>query len=375
MSLLFTDGLHTYSSISDLDTINSGPWELVNSAHLELLPNGGQEGQPCVQFQPDQDDPVILLSDDVYCHMGLPWTHRQNNNIVGFMFKLDSWPSYALDTVFHNIVCAQAREDPAYYGISLGFYNTGEIGVHSQGDGSRYRSGFFIVPGVWYHISFKFGVFNPPDGVAQVRVNGGLILNLGAAEGFDGYYTYTTDQEKIMFGLNENISSNPYGMTYRISDIYVQDDLNGELDDHLSRDTRVTYLPVESEGANIDFTPTTGTNNALMLDEIVKHDHDTTRNRSSSVGAKDLFNVASLNFPTGEIFGMNVRMVANKGSATARTMNLIQYSNGSEEVSSSLTLTQDYEEYNASFSINPDTGLTWTIAEFANAQIGYKVET
>lgn len=369
MSLVLTDSFATYGTINDV--VSVGPWEANNIAQLALLPTGGPEGQPCIQFSPDEDNDINVVTTASYGELYLPWEHGVRPYIVGFMFKLDQFADFYYDTGYQNILIANGRFNRVYWNISLGFYNTGQMAIRIQADSKYHDSDFYITPGTWYHMSLRFEVEN----VANIKllVNGVIALDL---TGVDGYYSFSTGEHSLLFGCNEDVNYNCTGMIYNISDFYIQDELGGVVDDHLGRDTRVSYLPADSSGASSDFTPTSGTNNAAMVDENPGHDFDTTRNRSSSVGAKDLMTVSTVTPSTsGEIYAVNVKMVANKGSVDDRTMNIVQYHNGSEEDSAAITLTQDYADHNAIFHTNPDTLDQWTKTDFATAQFGYKIAT
>lgn len=366
MSILATYSLATYSNFADF--VADG-WIVHNESQLTLLPTGGAEGQPCVKFTFDSDVTENIGNESSYGELLLPWTHSVNANFVGFMFKLHSLPN----DYTHGVIAAQGRDDLRYYHVVVQLDSDGQLIIKNQATGDISYSGLYLNLDVWYHLSFKVDVQNSPNGSFELNVNGTTVIS---ETGLDTLYSEISGEHKWLWGCNDNISTQPTLLSYSISDIHIQDDQGGSIDDHLGAYTRVSYLGPDADGATTDFTPSAGASNYLMVDETVNHDYDTTRNVSDgTLTHKDTLSLAALDEPTkGVIHAIKALVVAKKSDATARTIKLIQKGTA-EGLSAAITLTEDYVEYSEFFLTHPDTATAWTKTQLAAGEFGYGNDT
>lgn len=372
MSILVLESLATYGGITDL---GNSIWEVIHGDALTLLPTGGSEGQPCLQFDFDTTSSTIVETTKSYGELAYPWTHDGVTTIVGFRFKVDNLGTLDIYDKPH-IVNFQGHNQRNQWNIFLCFDHEGKVWVGNRTAGTWY-GGFQLTVGAWHQFSIKATIAESPTGAYSFLVDGSLIYE---ESGLDTRYSTVPDM--ILFGINEDTDggANVTGVSYSISDIYFQDDLGGSLDDHLiSPNVRVSYVPADTDGADTDFTPSAGATNAPMVDEVVGHDYDTTRNVSDgTLTHKDTFSMAALPEPTrGEIFAIQPVIAAKMEEVTptaARTIKMIQKGT-LEGLSAAITLTEDWAYYKEVFLLHPDTSLAWTKAQFASGEFGYGNDT
>jgi hypothetical protein len=230
--------------------------------------------------------------------------------------------------------------------------------VVQYGDGNT-----LVLPAMWNYIEIKATVNNSisaDDFI--VRVNGDEMLNVTA--GTDTQYQSSSGIRQVVF----------YGLN-RIDDVYICD-TTGSKNNTFLGDTRVSSLLPNAVGANSDFTPTDGTSdNYTMVDDATDHDNDTTYVESSSVGDVDLYNFENISETPNTIDGVSVVSSMKKTGAGARTAKIVCQSDGTNEESTEISPSTDYQYLPAIYEDDPATGTAWTESGLNAAQFGIKVES
>lgn len=367
MAIIATDSFALYSSAIDMAI---GGWIVTNPDVIAVLPTGGVDGNPGIKFTFDGSSVNAIENTDSFLHYGdilLPIT-GSTTNVIGFTINFSS---------FHNVTTGSSQcaileilgSDWAYQHISIKIDGDGKLWVTriNNTDVGSYQ----LALNHDYHFEIK-GVINGSTGSIELRIDGSEVIS---AENVDTLDSGTTTYNLRIGSHFYNSEYVPDGLEYTVSNFYVLDDSAG-VTNFQGKLARVEYVPVNAEGTTIQFAPSAGADNSLMVDEVGAHDYDSTRNVNSVVGEKDTLEVAALSAPTnGEIIGLNVKMVANKDDASARTVNIIQLHNAVEEDGAAVTLAETYALYNTIFETNPDTALQWQKSEFGTLQIGYKNAT
>lgn len=364
MAIIATDSFALYGTPLDLLMTGTGWAEVNHPQNIAILPAGSESGLPAVQFTFDDTFTNVLDGSTNYSRYGeiVLDVPDYDTYIVGFRFRLDALHTSSNDwncifeTNNNNVIDNQAT----LFINEEGYLAAGYATLQNYGE-----SDDPLVVGAEYHIEIKH--YGALTGSYEVRVNNKPVISVSNTRTYDN----GLDTQLMRFGCNSVNSDVVDGLQYTISELYVMDDTGGSLDDFIGSAARVEYIPVNADGV-VQFTPSSGADNSLMIDETGKHDYDTTRNVSSTVGHKDLLEIGALSEPTkGEILAIKPIMVANKDDASARTVDLIQWHN-SVEGSSTKTLTQTYDYYSAFFTANPDTALQWEKSEWPSARIGYE---
>lgn len=215
-----------------------------------------------------------------------------------------------------------------------------------------------IADDVWNHVELTW-TRNSSTGSATIRVNGavaasGTGLNLGAS---------SIDNIKILSNTGTT-SANDFR---QFDDLYLNDAATS------LGEARVDVLAPSADTADKDWTPLSGTDNYAMVDEAT-YDDDTSYVSSSTVGNKDLYDVADLASSPTSILAVQVGYTAKKDDATARTMRSVLKSGVTEAVgttnapgSSAYTFFSDIHE------VDPGTASAWTASGVNALQVGMEV--
>ena len=154
-------------------------------------------------------------------------------------------------------------------------------------------------------------------------------------------------------------------------DLYVADGSGADLTDFAGDVIVDTQMPT-SETATINFTPSGGSDNALMVDEIGPDD-DTTYNESNNPTDDDLLNIADPATTGQTVFAMQPFAYARKTSAGARGLGVKVERGGSESTPDDQTLSTVYTYIWEVEENDPNGGGDWTVVNANAATIGYEV--
>lgn len=150
--------------------------------------------------------------------------------------------------------------------------------------------------------------------------------------------------------------------TIRWADIYVN--ATG-----LVGDIRVDgYVPT-SDGAHLDFTPSTGSSHFALLDESPHNSTDFVS--STVVGNKETLGI-TIPSTAGAFFAMAVNLFAAKTDAGARTIRPMVRHAGVDGVGSDVTLGSFAYLPQQYLNTNPSTSADWTLAQLAAAEFGFE---
>ena len=134
------------------------------------------------------------------------------------------------------------------------------------------------------------------------------------------------------------------------------------------------YLPPSADTATEDWTPSTGTNSAALLDEIPMN-NDTDYVSSATVGHKDLFDMTNLGTTPTTIDGVQTVLAARKDDAATRDVRT-NFKSGTTTVNGTTrAMSAGYVISSDLYLLDPDTGAAWTAAGVNASQLGFEVVT
>jgi hypothetical protein len=136
-------------------------------------------------------------------------------------------------------------------------------------------------------------------------------------------------------------------------------------------DCRVDARYPTAEGASSAWTPLSGTDNALMIDETAPDD-DTTYNSTSTVGATDTHVVQDAPVPGAVLYGVQLCLSAKKSDAGACSLAPVVRHSGVDQVGTAFNPGTTYLYNVTPYGLNPGTGAAWTEAGFNAAEFGYR---
>lgn len=189
-----------------------------------------------------------------------------------------------------------------------------------------------------------------------------------------GTVTVYIDGVSVLALTGQNTSANaitrvgiciPYNAVCNIDDFYVCDSASwlGE--------ARVTPLVPNADTAQKDFTPSTGSTNYTCVDESPPSTTDYVS--SSTVGAKDLYDLTDMSFTPLNILGVKLTTYAAKDDITTRTIRntLKSGSTSANGVTKALSSTPRF--FDDIWTTDPNTSAAWTKSGVDALQAGMEV--
>jgi hypothetical protein len=214
--------------------------------------------------------------------------------------------------------------------------------------------------GIYYFLEMKF-TLDDVAGVVEVRVDGVPILTLTGVD--------TNNAGSNAWNVFKVGSSSTH--VFQIDDLYVLDGSGAAPLNTFLGDCRVDARYPTAEGASSAWTPLSGTDNALMVDETAPDD-DTTYNSTSTVGATDTHVVQDAPVPGAVLYAVQLNISHKKSDTGACSLAPVVRHAGVDQVGTGFNPGTSYLYTCIPYGTNPGTGVAWTEAGFNAAEFGYK---
>jgi hypothetical protein len=198
------------------------------------------------------------------------------------------------------------------------------------------------------HIEFKL-FSDATAGTVQLKLNGILVIDEDSLDTDGG------DITQILWGCT-------YTDPVYWDNIFIADDWQGIL---------ISVLCQPTSDSAVDFTPSTGTDNYAMVDEVAQ-DGDTTYVESETVGNKDLYGYEDVT--TGyDVVAVCVATTSKKDDAAAKGLQVIANQDSTDyDIGSAVALSETYEREINILNLAPD-GTAWTKTKFDAITWGFEV--
>jgi len=252
-------------------------------------------------------------------------------------------------------------EDESIYHLGFQVCNSGAIRLNRAGVTLSGESGSNVIAAnAWYYVEVQ-ATIHDTNGSYAVRVNGVLVAS---ASGIDTRNGGTGRIDRVQF----RSWTSPTSYLVRYDDIYVLNTLGTDNNTFLgSQVVEALYPATEVRG---DWTPSSGTNNAALVDENPTND-DVDFVSSNVVGNKDLYSVGGLSHVTANVRGIQVNVDARVTDVAPLNLrpllkaDAVETSQGGQVVSST-----GYKVFTILQEQNPSTNQPWTVAEVNAVQAG-----
>jgi hypothetical protein len=198
-------------------------------------------------------------------------------------------------------------------------------------------------------------VRNGATGSYKVYLNSIQIINA------TGVNTGASDLQQIKFGPDDN-------GTFNIDDFYVTN-TSTKLGER-----KIESLRPTSETAQIDFTPSTGTDNALLVDETLWNG-DTDYNASGTAGHYDRYNMGNLALTPGNISAVQIAYQMRKDDATGRTARSKLLSGATTQNGTTNGVPATYGVFVDLYETDPNTAAAWTPTNVNAIEAGLEIVT
>lgn len=227
----------------------------------------------------------------------------------------------------------------------------------------------------WHLFQLKVTV-HPSTGTYELKhwdVDGNVTTSIAGASGANTANQGTAGADQVAF------SSGTGGTTiFYLDDIIVMDGSGAANNDFFDPAVVMGELP-SAEGDNIDWQPSSGSNNAALVDDAANSPNETGEVTSPDVGDIDLYTFTSSQLalaPTATppvVLGVQVNIEASMKNSGTSTLN-IEVKNGVDQATDTTNLDFSGSARDSQIAImeqNP-TGVPadWTVADLLSIQLG-----
>jgi hypothetical protein len=241
-----------------------------------------------------------------------------------------------------SIGARRASANASFAGTVWGTEGTGSVSLGVSDPG-------VLLPDVDQRIDVAV-VIHPSAGAITIRVNGLVVLDLTDIDtvSVDGVATVT----------NVVLGRRGAGASY-FDDYYAASD-------YLGTDVRVdSHYPV-ADGANTDFTPSTGSDHFALVDEAVPDD-DTTKVTATAPDSRDTYKVEAYKNPGGTIYATKTVLTGKKVEANSAQLATCIRSGGANYDGTPAGLSVDWMNIGQVDEVDPDTEAAWAESAFGAA--------
>jgi len=218
-----------------------------------------------------------------------------------------------------------------------------------------------IAVSTYIFIEIKVAV-HASAGTVTVRLNGANVLVLTGQN---------TSNSGSAAWDNVQLLENAFGPsnTY-FDDLYILDGSGASPLNGLLGDCRVDARYATAEGASSAWTPLSGTDNALMVDETPPDD-DATYNSTPTVGATDTFVVQDAPVPGAVLHAVQLVLSQKKSDTGTCAIAPVVRHSGVDYPGTAVNVGTSYVFGVTPYGLNPGTSAAWTEADVNAAEFGY----
>lgn len=226
-----------------------------------------------------------------------------------------------------------------------------------------------IPSNTWGYLEARFTIGHGGVGIVTVRWNGINVCQNTTAD-----FWNTSGGGTQSFNRFE---LNPQGLNMSgfIDDTYVNDnntDAGTYPNNSFNGDVSVTPLYAIADNS-VTWTPLTGSN-YQMIDDIT-FDGDTTYNTTAAASSEDLFSFASLPSYISGVIAVQLVGAFREDAPGVRTLSQHISSSGTDVTGASRVLNTGYSYWSDFWTLDPHTGVNWTLTAVNNVLAGYSLDT
>lgn len=323
MALLFMDGFDHYATADVLKKWTSGSLSSINTTL-------GRRGGGCAVFAGTMITKSVPNSTTLTA--GFAIQRLDNANLAILKFTDNSTDQMVLQV-------------DSNFKLNLYRNTTLVAGPSSQA----------VTTNAYMYIEMKV-TFSATVGAYEVRMNGVTIFSATGVNTIGSANAYAN-----------NVSIGSYNWNARIDDFYLCDG-TGSANNTFLGDSRIDALYPTSDGANLTWTPSTGTTHYTCVNKTAPA---TTPNVSDGTsGDLDTYGHGAISHNPVAIFGTQTCMCAQKSDAGAMSIKEAMRSGGTNYTGASQALATSLLIYREVRETDPATSAAWTQSGVNAAEIG-----
>lgn len=193
------------------------------------------------------------------------------------------------------------------------------------------------------------------------------------------------ENEIVLVGIDTQNTANAYANQVEITfngyllgarfcgfdDWYICDDTGPSENDFLGA-VKIECIFPTGAGANTDFIPSAGANWQCVDDATP--DDDATYVASATPGDIDTYTFGNLTATSGQVLALVPKLTGRKADLDTRHVKpVVRIAGVDYELTDEFALTIHYAQYSAFSTINPATGLPWTLSDVNGLETGQEV--
>lgn len=255
-----------------------------------------------------------------------------------------AWSDYSSGPQFNQIRALSGTTTQ----FGIGIVSPGELVVYRGTTELGRTTTAAIALNVWYALAIEV-VIHDTTGRVTIYLEGVQKLNLTGQDTRNGT---PADADRLYLGWPS--TSQP---TWLIDDLYVHDSAT-----KLTKHPRIVVQRPDSDGATLDFAPSTGTSHFALLDEVPVNNY-TDYIDGDTVGDVDEIGIANLASTPDTINAVQVVCFAKKTDSVARQIAGCGVKSGATvSDGSNMVLTITGGRQHRILDTDPATGVAWTEA-------------
>jgi hypothetical protein len=226
-----------------------------------------------------------------------------------------------------------------------------------------------LYPNTWNYIEIQTTIADA-GGVVTVRINGNTVPEISFTGDTRNAGT-STNIDFVQFNSSGFDGLGGTGNGY-LDDVYILNS-TGTTNNTFLGDVRVYSLAPSGNGTDSGLTGSDGNqvNNYLLVNSLPYQ--TTTYNGSLVTGTRDTYQMSDLAGTVSTVYGVQNNIVASKSDANTSLVKNALRLNGNLYYGSQVALNTNYQNYNALYDLNPDSGTPWTVTDVNNAEAGMEV--
>lgn len=223
-----------------------------------------------------------------------------------------------------------------------------------------------ISTNAWYRIECKVKLDDSiPASSCEVRVNGATVLTVATGQDLNNGGGNVADGISLMAGVGTSGNAGDL-----IDDIVVMDQSGSELNDWLG-DVRIETIYPNGVGTHQDWSPSTGSDHAAVIDEAPPNTTDYIY--SDTPSEKDTSALGNLGVTLSDIYAVQVNSYAAKdGAGDISIRNLIR-SDGDDEAGAPAALSSSWLGVCSIHTKDPATDAAWSQSAVNALEAGVEV--
>lgn len=334
MTILFVDSCDHYSATGEI----SRKWDAVTGS-FTLVSNGGRFGGRCLQ--------AGSLAGAIV-QKSLP--SAKTTVVVGMAVGFNSaTPGNSTNTVILEL----RNGSTVICGLCYDFHSQTYKAFRTN---TSTILGTVFKPhgGVAHHLAFKV-LRNASTGTVDLWIDGVNVMAL------TNQNTGASDIDNVRIGL----ASTSSGIAMNFEDVFITDSES-------LGDRRVYMLVPNAEVTQNDFTPSTGTDNSALVDELPTN-NDTDYVESSTVGHLDRYELTNLGLTPAGIDCVALNTINRKDDAGTKTVKGHIFSNATKADGATTGPATSYANVQDIFALDPDGNIAWTGSKVDSLRAGFEI--